>query len=95
MKIQALSSRVKVSSHILFREMQGEAVLLNFETGVYFGLDSTGTRIWHLFEKKNRLEAVLDSLLHEYKVDAKNCREDLLNFTSSLAKNGLIEIHAE
>ena len=95
MNIPNLSSKVKISPNILFREMQGEAVLLNIETGVYFGLDPAGTSIWHLFEKKKKLKEVLETLLTEYQIEPKDCKEDLLRFTSSLEKNGLVELHAE
>ena len=88
----SLSSSVKISKNILFREMQGEAVLLNTETGLYFGLDPSGTAAWQMMQKQKELRGVLDGLLQEYEVDAETCREDLLKFASTLQKNGLVEI---
>lgn len=88
----SLSSSFKISKNILFREMQGEAVLLNADSGIYFGLDSAGTVTWNLMQKQKNFQGVLNGLLQEYEVDAETCREDLLKFASNLQKNGLVEI---
>ena len=92
MNAVSLSSSVKISKNILFREMQGEAVLLNTETGLYFGLDPSGTAAWQMMQKQKQLRGVLNGLLQEYEVDPETCREDLLKFASTLQKNGLLEI---
>ena len=93
MNLASLSSKIKIIPNILFRELEGEAVLLNSETGIYFGLDPAGTDIWHRMQKEKNLGEVLKSLLEDYEADPKTCREDLLRFTSHLQKNGLIEVH--
>ena len=47
----------------LFQELQGEAVLLNLKSGVYFGLDPVGTRIWELFAKHDRLPEIARTVI--------------------------------
>ena len=37
------TSRVKVNDDVLFQKLQGEAVLRNRKSGVYFGLNPVGT----------------------------------------------------
>ncbi|PYO19380.1 MAG: hypothetical protein DMD85_18645 [Candidatus Rokuibacteriota bacterium] len=39
---------IRIRKDVVFRELEGEMVLLNLATGVYFGLDPVGTRIWTL-----------------------------------------------
>ena len=85
-------SCLKIPEDILFRELEGEAVLLNLKSGVYFGLDPIGTRIWRLIQEKERLEAILQVLVQEYDVEEKKCREDLLHLFGELKKNGLVEV---
>lgn len=41
----SLTSRVRIRDDVLSRDLQGEAVILNLNTGLYFGLDPVGTRI--------------------------------------------------
>ena len=43
------SSRVVVPETVLFRELEGVAVLLNLKTDSYLSLDDVGTRRWQLF----------------------------------------------
>ena len=92
MQTISLSSRVKIASDMLFREIEGEAVILNLTMGIYFGLGQVGTRIWHLMEQSRRLKDILQSLLKEYGVEESRCREDLFRLIQALHKNGLVEI---
>ena len=50
-------------------DMGGEQVILNLASGVYFGLDEVGARIWSLIEKPRRLSSIVETLLAEYEVE--------------------------
>jgi hypothetical protein len=95
MSSPGLTSEIQFSKDVLFRELEGEAVLLNIKTGVYFGLDKTGTAIWRLLEKNPHPASVIKTMVEEYDVSAADCREDLLKFISSLKKNGLLQVHED
>ena len=43
-----LKDVITISPDVAFRDLDGEAVLLNLATGTYFGLNEMGTRMWHL-----------------------------------------------
>ena len=62
----ALADRLTVSPDVVFRELEGEAVLLDLESGTYFGLNAVGTRIWSLIQERDSLRAVLDAITDEY-----------------------------
>lgn len=87
-----LESRVLKSEDVLFRNLSGEAVLLNLKTGLYFGLDPVGTRIWELIESKGRLTDVLAAVVAEFDVDEERARRDLLDLVSALAAKGLVRV---
>ena len=89
----SLSSCVKALDGVIHRDLQGELVLLNLNTGVYFGLDSVGTRIWNLLQEHRSLQMVLDALLQEYDVTEAQGRQDLLTLVSQMREKGLIEVH--
>lgn len=89
-----LSSSVRATEDVVFRELDGEAVLLNLATGTYFGLDSVGTRIWQLLEHLHRLDAVRDALVAEYDVEVPAAEADLINLVDRLAAHGLVAIDA-
>jgi hypothetical protein len=82
---------MKTPDGIVYRDLQGEAVLLNLNTGTYFGLDPVGTRIWNLLQEQRSLQQILDCLLQEYDVTEAQCREDLLNLIGQMQEKGLVE----
>lgn len=88
----ALMSRARPGEDVVFRDLEGEIVLLNLKTGIYFGLNPMGTRIWHLLRAHESLQKVLDSLVEEYEVTKAQCEEDLLSFVAVLREKGLIEL---
>jgi hypothetical protein len=88
-----LTTLVTVPERVLFRDLAGEAVLLEIESGRYFGLNEIGTRIWHLLRPGRPLEAVYSSLLDEYEVPPDRLRKDLCEFIDMLAGKGLLSIH--
>ena len=45
-----------------------EAAILNLKTGIYYGLDPVGARIWNLIQTPRQLKEILETLLNEYDV---------------------------
>jgi hypothetical protein len=88
----ALTQIVRVPDDVLFRELQGEAVILNLASSTYFGLDAVGTRIWQLCEAHGTLQAVLDAMQTEFDAPDETLRTDLLTFVNELLSRGLLAI---
>ena len=88
----SLTSRVRIPDGVLSHDLQGELVILDLNTGVYFGLDPVGTRIWHLIQEHQSLRKVLDSMVEEYEVGEAQCTQDLLSFVSVMLEKGLFEV---
>jgi hypothetical protein len=87
-----LATRVTVPESVLFRDLDGEAVLLETATGRYYGLNEVGTRMWSLLQLHGEIEAAYRDLLAEYQVPAHELRQDLLDFVALLTSRRLIEI---
>jgi hypothetical protein len=87
-----LATRVTVPESVLFRDLDGEAVLLEIATGRYYGLNEVGTRMWSLLQLHGEIEAVYRDLLAEYHVPAHELRRDLLDFVGLLISRRLIEL---
>jgi hypothetical protein len=90
--LPTLASRVRVNDDVLFQELQGEAVLLNLKSGVYFGLDPVGTRIWQLFADHDLLTEVAQAIVAEYEVAEERCAADLLTLVADLERQGLVAV---
>ena len=80
------------STDAIFRDLDGEAVILHLDSGTYFGLNSVGTRIWQLMEREGRLTDVLDDLRAEYDAPADVLERDLLDLVTRLVEARLGEV---
>jgi Coenzyme PQQ synthesis protein D (PqqD) len=85
-------SRVVVSDATVFRELDGEAVLLNLDTGTYFGLNDVATRMWRLMEQLGRLDAVRDAIVGEFDVATVIAERDLVALVVALQEKGLVQV---
>jgi Coenzyme PQQ synthesis protein D (PqqD) len=87
-----LACRVVARHDVLFRDLDGEMVLLDLRTGVYCSLDPLGTRIWVLTQEGRSLADIVEALVEEYDVTTERFSADLLDFVASLRKKGLVEV---
>jgi hypothetical protein len=86
----SLDDVVRIPEEVLYRELDGELVLLNLRTGVFFGLDSVGTRIWHLLATHGSLGRVHRALVAEYEAPPRQLERDLIALVEKLRRKGLV-----
>jgi len=79
-----------VSPVVIHEVLDDEAVLLNVESGVYFGLDATGTRIWQLLTSGLAVHSIVEQLLLEYDAHPSQVRDDVDRFLETLIENDLV-----
>ncbi len=84
-----LESTFVVSKDALFRDLDGEAVLLDLGHGTYFGLNGVGTRMWQLLERHGQLKTVFTELSREYDVAPDTLEHDLVGLVARLTEAGL------
>jgi len=87
-----LEDSLEISEDAVYRELDGEAVLLNLDTGIYFGLNGTGTRIWNLIAQHGTLQKVLDAMAEEYDASPHSLENDLLQLACQLSEKGLVRV---
>lgn len=92
--VVSLASHARIPDGILHQNLQDELVLLNLHSGVYFGLDTVGARMWQLIHAHQNapLQHVLDALVDEYEIQPDQCAGDILNLVTRLEENHLLEI---
>ena len=88
----SFAKKVVVPDTVLFRELDGESVLLNLATESYLGLDRVGTRMWTLFSTQPSTQAAYDILLTEYEVEPAVLRRDVEVLLNQMIEHGLIEL---
>lgn len=88
----SLDARCTIPDDVVFRELDGEAVVLNLDTGIYFGLDTVGTRLWELLVELGSLRAVHARMLAEFDVTPDVLEQDLIGFVGQIHERGLVAI---
>ncbi len=72
-------------------ELEGEAVLLDINTGHYYGLSSVGAQIISMLKEPVRVSFIVEKLLQEYDVDVNQLRGDIIGFLLEMKDRKLIE----
>lgn len=86
-----VSGQYKIHQKVVHQRLGDEIVLLNLETGYYFGLNPTGARLWELISEGRSLEDAGLTLMAEYDVDEQVLSDDLENLVGELLDRGLID----
>ena len=84
--------RARAAEGVLFRELEGEAVILSISGESYFGLDEVGTRMWQVLGEAPTIQVAYETLLAEYDVAEDQLRHDLRELLDDLVARELIEI---
>jgi len=86
------TTRLRWHPDALFRNLEGEAVLLGGEVAQYYGLDPVGTRIWELIGEQPDIDGVVRAIVKEYDIGEPQALEDLFALVEDLVKHRLIEV---
>jgi hypothetical protein len=88
------SSDVKVSAapDQLSSKLGDDVVILNLKSGVYYGLDPVGARVWELIQETKSVGAIRDVILSEFDVAAEQCERDLKDLLADMQAQGLIRV---
>jgi hypothetical protein len=83
---------LSVPQYVLARELDGECVLLNLNSGDYYGLDKVGTKMWNLVADGVDVESACGVLLAEYDASHERIRSDLEELVLELVARQLLVI---
>lgn len=80
----------QVADHVVFRELDGEGVILDLQRGTYFGLDAVGTQIWQGIDRQDSIEAIVAAIVDGYDVDRLTADQDVRRLVAQLVDRGLL-----
>ncbi len=83
-------SRVEMKENVIAEILDGEAVLLDLDTGKYFALNGTAARAWQLLSERRSVEAVVDTMLSEFDVPREQLEFDVEDLIRRLEAHSLI-----
>lgn len=85
------NTKFVASEKVVARELGDEFVLLNLESGTYFGMNEVGGRAWELLGRDGmNLAELCEAMGKNYEVDPEVLAKDLEELFASLVENGLV-----
>jgi hypothetical protein len=69
-----------------------EVVMLDMDSGFYFGLNSVASIIWRKLEKEISFEEIISELLEEYNIDQYTCEHETKIFLNQLLEKNIIKL---
>ena len=85
-------SYIKRNKEVFASEIDDEVVMMNVDTGKYYGMDTVGSRIWELIAEEIQVREVINKLMEEYDVEEEQCEKDVLEFLNELYENKLVQV---
>lgn len=73
----------------------GDAVILNLNNGVYYGLNQVGARIWNMIQKPISVAEICETLLNEFDVERDHCVCDVISLLNEMDANELVSVQGE
>lgn len=87
------SSVISCNDKHMAAEVDGQVVLMNVDTGLYFGLNEVGSAIWRRLAHPIRLAELCADLSQAYEGDAQIIERDVLTLVTKLHDRRLVEVH--
>ena len=81
---------VQRNAAILWRELDGEAVLLSPAAGSSYNLNAVGTFIWKLLDGKHSRADIATAICQIYEVEYEQALQDMEDIIVELCSNNLV-----
>lgn len=88
-----LNSIITRSQELLTSEVDGEVVMMNIESGKYYGINIVGAEIWKLIENPVSVSDICSELVRTFEIDKPTCESEVLTFLGSLESENLLNFH--
>ena len=70
--------------NLIWRLVDGEAILLDTATGYHFSLDPLGTEIWQALQARESVDDIVARIARKYGTDEATVRADVTDFMNDL-----------
>ncbi len=85
-----LDAKLSIPPQVMSRLVGDETVLLDLASGIYFGLDGVGKRIWESVAEGLSLAETAAVIVTEFEVGEVQAKTDLIAFAGDLVERGLL-----
>ena len=85
-----MDKKIKLTKDINVTELDGEKVMVDFETGKYFIIKGCGNDIWDMLSDEISPNEIIDKLLAEYDVSREECTQSVMDFLGKMEEYNFI-----
>ena len=89
------TSIVVAAQDLIGCDLGGEEVILDLDSGIYYGLNEVGASIWKLIQEPKSIAEIRDAIMADYDVQLERCESDILRLLSELAEKNLVSVIGE
>ena len=89
-----MTNVLRIVDDVTWTDLGDEVVILKLDTGIYFGLDRVGTRIWTLIADGRKREEILQTVATQYNASPDQVERDFDELIDELSKEGLLNAAA-
>ena len=85
--------KYQLLEHVSFTQVDDEAVLLDLNTGTYFGLNHVGTHFLNIVQNAasdDHIEEASKEIALKYQIEQQQVRTDLLELIEQLKQSSLL-----
>ena len=90
MKPITLDTIVRKNDDIFTGAIDNETVAMSIQSGKYYQLNKTGSRILTLLDQPRSIKELCEAIQSNYKIDSDVCQDDILEFMKDMANKNLI-----
>jgi hypothetical protein len=88
------SAKIELLSELIWREMDGNAVVVSPRDGKVRVLNEVGTFIWELLAEQTPRADILTHLIETYEVPLAQAEQDLDKFINDLLARGILKYNS-
>jgi hypothetical protein len=91
----APTAHITPSENVFSREFDGEIVLLDLDSGVYYGLDAIASQAWkRLCDQQTTIQETAAQMLALYEVEEATLLSDLDKLVAEWIEKGLARVRS-
>lgn len=87
-----MNKKIKIEKKLDVTELDGEKVMIDFDSGKYFMIKGSGNDIWDMMEDNMDINTIVENLLKEYDVDREVCQESVITFVNQMKDYGFVSL---
>lgn len=78
-------------AEVAAKVMDGEAIIINLENGMYYSIDGAGAEIWSLIANGHAIEEVASVISRRFSVEKAEVESDIGRLVEQLLEEGLVQ----